>query len=140
MKLLLLLGAMWAQQADWAAINAERDPEKKYARALDFAAGQIDAARKRYEHGEMDAFRSSLGEIKDSVVLCDVTLRATGRNPSKSPKHFKRAELKIREMLKRLNSFAQEVSVDDREAVTAVVQSINKIHEELLLDIMGRRK
>ncbi len=144
MKLMLLLalltGAVWAQPSDLAAIAAEKDPEKRYVQALDFAASRIGSARKHYQHGEIEAFRAALSTMKEAVELSDATLRGTGQNPSKKPKHFKRAELKIRDMLKRLRNFAQDVSVIDRDVVTTTHARLNVIHEELLLDIMGRRK
>ncbi len=74
------------------------------------------------------------------MELCDATLRATGKDPRKSPKHFKRAELKIRELLRRLESLRHEVGVEDRPPVEQVAKRMGELHEELVADIVGRKR
>lgn len=142
MRLVALLASFWTAAAggDLASIRAERDLERRYWHALEYASGQIQSARKHYQDGRIDAFEAALREVPEAVELCDQTLRATGKNPSKRPKHFKRAELKMRDIMKHLTGLEQEVDFEERGMVTKVKGRVNQIHEELLLDIMGRRK
>src|SRR5262249_3374769 len=137
-----LIAIMWAQQpaSELDAVRAEPMPEKRYWKALEYASSQMDLARKSYGKGDVETYHAALDQVTKAVQLCDETLRATGKNPSKSPKHFKRAELKMREIVRRLQSLEDEVSVDDRAAATKARTRVNEIHDELLFDIMGRRK
>jgi hypothetical protein len=142
-SLLLLAGfALWAQQPplDLDAVRAEPRADKRYEKALDFASEQITEARKQYQDGKFEQFRNCVGDVIVAVKLCDQTLRGTGKNPSKSPKHFKRAEMRMREILRRLTGLEQDVSVEDRNVVTKAKSSVQEIHDNLLFDIMGRRK
>jgi hypothetical protein len=147
MKLLLLMllalnidAQQPAAPADLEAVRAEPRLDRRYWKALEYGSAQIDAARKSYQEGPIEGFQPALDNVLKSVSLCDDTLRATGKNPSKSPRHFKRAELKIREMIRRLQGLEELVSVDDRAAVNKIRTRIQSIHDELLLDIMGRKK
>jgi hypothetical protein len=136
----LFLAAAPALGGDLAAIKAEPSADKRYWSALTNADETISDARKHYEAGKLDEFRKSLEEAGESVELCDSTLRGTGKDPRKSPKHFKRAELKIRELLRRLESLRQEVGVDDRPPVEHVAKRMGDLHEELVADIVGRKR
>jgi len=129
-----------APPADIEAVRAEPRLDRRYWKALEFGAAQIDLARKSYQEGPIEKFQPALDSILQAVQLCDDTLRGTGKNPSKSPKHFKRAELKMREMIRRVQGLEELVAIDDRAAVNKVRTRIQTIHDELLLDIMGRKK
>jgi len=140
---LLLLGfSLCAQQPplDLDAVRAEPRPDKRYEKALDFASEQITGARKQYQDGKFEQFRQCMRDVAEAVKLCDQALRGTGKNPSKSPKNFKRAEMRMREILRRLTGLEQDVSVEDRGVVAKAKSSVQEIHDNLLFDIMGRRK
>jgi len=68
-----------------------------------------------------------------------MSLNQTGKNPSRSPKHFKYAELKTRELLRKLDGFRDEMSVADRPAVDRVIGTVQKIHDALLEGVMGKK-
>lgn len=143
MKVRWLLGIVLALQlaaADLAAVKAEPNPDKRYWLALLNADGALSDARRHYDEGRMTDFHHALEEARESVDLCDATLRGTGKDPRKSPKNFKRAELKIRELLRRVESLRQAVSVDDRTPVEKLGRRMEDIHQELVADIVGRNK
>ncbi|HOL72044.1 MAG TPA: hypothetical protein PKW45_11415, partial [Bryobacteraceae bacterium] len=64
----------------------------------------------------------------------------TGKDPSRSPKHFKRAEIRTRELLKRLADFREQMSALDRDSIDRISESIQKIHDDLLAGIMSGKK
>lgn len=119
---------------------AEPRADKRYEKALDFASEQITVARKDYRDGRIEQFRQCVENVGEAVKVCDQTLRGTGKNPSKSPKHFKRAEMRMREIIRRLTGLEGDVSVEDRGVIAKVKTSVQEIHDNLLFDIMGRRK
>jgi hypothetical protein len=138
--LLALSLACFCGAGDLDAIKAEPNLEKRSERALDNADRQIDAARKAYAAGDVNSTRQALHEVRASVELSYTSLQETGKNPRRSPKHFKRAEVRIREMLRRLRGLEDEFSVEDRPPVQEVEQRLQEIHDELLTGIMTKKK
>ncbi len=142
LTLLLAVFALWGGQppAGLDAVRTEPRADKRYEKALDFASEQITVARKDYRDGRIEQFRQCVENVGEAVKVCDQTLRGTGKNPSKSPKHFKRAEMRMREIIRRLTGLEGDVSVEDRGVIAKVKTSVQEIHDNLLFDIMGRRK
>ena len=87
---------------DLTSITSEPNLEKRSERALDYANLALDAARDHYNAGDYDKSQSDLQEVRDSVELAYQSLSDTGKDPRKDPKFFKRAELRLRELLRRL--------------------------------------
>jgi uncharacterized membrane protein YccC len=125
--------------ADLSAVLAERNLEKRSRKALDYAAQALKAARNAYQQGQLDQTRQHLQELNEAVQLAYRSLQETGKNPVRHPKHFKHAEIKTRELLKHLGHFRDQMAYDDRTVVEPVIQSIETIHEDLLLAIMGKK-
>lgn len=138
--LLLALLAAAPALADLSAARAEPNLEKRSRKALENAERVFSAARQAYRKGDVTQAQAALEEVRESVVLANESLKQTGKNPSRSPKHFKRAEIKTRGLLRRMEDFRLQMSFDDRETLDRVRAVIDKIHQELLLGIMGGKK
>jgi hypothetical protein len=138
-SLAVLLAAL-PLRADLAAVRAEPNLERRAAKALDNADRALKAAQQAYRNGHGDQTVAAFDELRESVVLANDSLKQTGKNPSRSPKHFKRAEIRTRELLRRMNDFRPQMSPDDREPLEKAEAAIQKIHEELLAGIMGGKK
>ena len=108
--------------------------------ALDNADDALKHARDAYDKGDNEAMPARLQEVERSVELAESSLKQTGKNPSRSPKHFKYAELKTRDLLRKLESFREGMSVADRPALDRVIGTVQKIHDALLEGIMGKNK
>jgi hypothetical protein len=126
-----------AAPADLGAIRKEPKFEKRADLAIDYAERLAGGLSKMYETAGWDDVQKRLNEIGDAAELCMQALRDSGKNARKSPKHFKRSELKARAILRRLESFHTLVSFDDRGPVEAVLARVRKVHEALLYEIMG---
>lgn len=126
--------------ADLDAVRAEPNLERRAERAVDNANLAVDAARKAYQEAQDAGFTAAVEEIRDSVRLCQSSLVETGKNPSRRPRSFKRAELRIRELMRRIKGLHDEVGVDDKPKVDAVLRDVAQVHEELLLGIMRPKK
>jgi len=127
-------------RADLAAVRAEPNLERRAGKALDNADRALKTAQETYRNGYAQQSEAAFEELRESVVLANDSLKQTGKNPSRSPKHFKRAEIRTRELLRRLNDFRPQMSLDDREPLEKAEAAIQKIHEELLAGIMGGKK
>jgi hypothetical protein len=121
-------------------IRAERNLEKRSRLALDHAHATLDRAIKTYLDGNPREGLQMLGEIQDAVELSQESLEATGKIPSKQPKHFKRAEIETRALLRELESAEAQVNFDDRGHVRAVYDRVEEINRKLLLGIMTKHK
>jgi hypothetical protein len=125
--------------ADLAALKSEPDPNRRSELALMNADSKIDEARQAYQAGNESVEEADIQEVADSVALCYAALEETHGAPRKS-KYYKRAELKVSALMRRLSGFRDEVSFDFRPRVEAVLKSLSDIHDELLSDIMSRKK
>lgn len=125
-------------RADLSAAKSENNLEKRSALALDNARDALKAAHTAYmEHGDLKATSVALREIVESVQLSYDSLMATGKDPSRKPKHFKRAEIRTRELMRRLDDFRAQMSALDRAEIEQTRDAVQKIHDALLEGIMG---
>lgn len=128
-------------RADLTAAKAEPNLERRAQKALDNAEETFETAQKTYlVKGDVKQTDALLEEVGSSVDLAYESLRQTGKNPSKSPKHFKRAEIRTRDMLRRMRDFREQMSALDRDEIDRVRAGIQKIHDDLLAEIMGQKK
>jgi hypothetical protein len=130
-----------SSKADLARALKEPNLEKRSQLALENATVAYKAARSAYEKGENERVASLLAEVQESVELAQTSLTQTGKNPRRSPKWFKRAEIETRELLKRLDAFEHEMGFNDRPMLEKVKARVLKIHDDLLVGLMeGKRK
>ena len=124
---------------DLAAVKSEPDLNRRSEMALANAEEKLDAARQAYMAGNDAAEAAAVQEIGESVELCYQSLEQTHGAPRKS-RYYKRAELKVSELMRHLSGFRDEVSYDFRPKVDVVLKKISDIHDQLLSDIMSRKK
>ena len=139
----LVLGLMPAGllRADLKAALAERDLGKRSKLALDNAADALKTAREAYEKGESEKLAAAAGEIEESVDLANTALKSTGKNPRNSPKWFKQAEIAIRGLLKKMDTFQRDMNYTDRSILDKAKARTQQVHDELLLGLMeGKHK
>jgi hypothetical protein len=124
---------------DLAAVKTEPDLNRRSELAMANAEEQIDAARMAYQAGDEAAEAAAVQEIADSVQLCYDALGQTHGEPRKN-RYYKKAELRVSALMRRLSGFRDDVDVDFRGKVDAVLKKISDIHDEMLSDIMSKRK
>lgn len=125
--------------ADLAAVKSEPDLNRRSELALTYADEKIDDARQAYQDGNAAAQAADMKEVADSVALCYASLEQTHSAPRKS-KYYKKAELKVSALMRRLNGLRDEVSYDFRPSVDAALMKLSDIHDELITDIMSKKK
>jgi hypothetical protein len=120
---------------------SEQDLGKRSKMALENAALALDAARKAYQNGDLDIVATDAKEIEDSVNLAFMALQQTAKDPRKSPKWFKSAEIATRDLSRRLDTFQRDMSFADRPILDQVIARVQQVHDTLLMGLMeGRRK
>jgi hypothetical protein len=123
-------------RADLKLARAEPNLEKRSKLALDNAAAAYQAARTAYQNGDESQIASAAAEIEESVGLAYQSLTQTGKNPRRSPKWFKKAEIETRDLLRKLDSFQQEMSFTERPVLEKAKARVQEVHDQLLLGLM----
>ena len=128
-------------RADLKLALAEPNLEKRSKLALDNAASAFKALREAYQKGDNEQLAAYATEIQESVDLAYTSLEQTGKNPRKSPKWFKQAEIDTRALLRRLDSFQQDMNFADRPLLDKVKARVQEVHDELLTGLLeGKNK
>jgi hypothetical protein len=127
--------------ADLAQVRSEPNPEKRARAALDNAERALKDSRQAYQEGDLKQTAALLDEVKESVNLAESSLKETHKDPIRSPKHFKHAEIKTADLVRRLDAFSQDMNVADRPMAEKVKEQVQEVHERLLQGIMmGKKK
>lgn len=124
---------------DLASIKSEPNLERRSERAVDNASAAMDLARDASSASDSLKIKAALEEVRDSVELAYQSLIESGKSARRNPKFFKRAELKTRELMRRLEGLAQAVDSDDRIFVESVRERVSKVHDDLIQDIMQKK-
>ena len=140
LALALTLAGRAAASTELDAVRAEANLEKRSKLALDNAASALRSAREAYQAGDTATVTAKTDEIGESVDLAYNSLTETGKNPRKSPKWFKHAEMETRELTRRLEDFAQQMNYNDRAILDKIRARIEQVHDELLTGLMEGRK
>jgi hypothetical protein len=74
------------------------------------------------------------------VNLAYSSLKQTGKEARRDPKFFKRTELATRQMLRRIEGMAESMNFEDRSLTDKLRERVAAIHENLLQDIMAKKK
>jgi hypothetical protein len=122
--------------ADLARARAETNPERRAKLALDNAAAALTSARHSYENGDVQTAGALSAEIGESVALAYDSLVSTGKNPRKSPRWFKYAEIQTRDLLRRLETFNLDMNATDRSLLGKVKETVLEVHDHLLQGLM----
>ena len=130
--------SLWA--IDLASVQQEPKPERRNQLALESANSALDAARTAYQANDLAATRASLDEAAEAVSLAYSSLKQTCKEARRDPKLFKRTELATRQMLRRIEGMAESMSFEDRSLVDKLRERVTAIHENLLQDIMAKKK
>jgi hypothetical protein len=134
----LSAASLWA--IDLAAIQQEPNLERRSQLAMDSANSALDAARTAYQANDMDKTRASLDDVGEAVSLAYDSLKQTGKEARRDPKFFKRMELATRQMLRRIEGMGESMNFEDRSLIDKLRERVAAIHENLLQDIMAKKK
>ena len=125
--------------ADIGAVKSEPDLEKRSELALANADHAIDEARQAYNSGNDQAQHAALLDVQEFVEASYDALERSNKNPRRS-KYYKNAELKVRALVRRLTSFREEMGFETRQSVDTVIKKLSDVHDQLINDVMSKKK
>lgn len=111
---------------DLAAVKGEPNLEKRSEKALVYAGELLTAMRGELDRNDVEKIKSQLIEFQAAVDISVDSLAATGKNARRNPKYFKRAEARLRELNRRLETFKRDMSLDDRPVLNDVLAHVAK--------------
>ena len=142
MPLFVLLTMLLAVQvigADLAGVRNEPNLEKRSEKALENANIAVDEARKAYQSSDLAVFGLLLKEVEESAALSYQSLEDTGKAARRNPKFFKRAEMKLHALAKRLEALGSDVNFEDRVLVEATRKKLSDLEDKIVFEIMTKK-
>lgn len=134
------LAAALPATADLAKARAEQNLERRSKLALDNAAAELQAAREAYNTNQPEKVTAHIAGIEQSVDLAYQSLKETNKDPRKSPKWFKSAEIATRDLARKLETFQQDMSFNERAELDQLKAKVQQVHDDLLLGLMEGKK
>jgi hypothetical protein len=131
--------ALFLAFGDVSSIKTEPNLERRSDLAIENANLAIDNARAAYQAGDTKKTEAQLNEVRESVDLSLESLENSRKKP-RNNSHYKKAELRIGKLLRRLSGFRDEMSVDDRKPLDDVVTRLQEVHDRLLSEIMSKKR
>jgi uncharacterized protein YPO0396 len=135
-----LLALAWmtggARADELSQARAEPNLEKRARLALDESAAALEAARSDYQEGETDRVAADAAKIVDSVDLAFLSLNQTGKDPRKSSRWFKYAEIQTRGLLRKLDTLERDMNFADRPLLEKAKTQVQQVHDKLLHGLM----
>ncbi|HEY9141936.1 MAG TPA: hypothetical protein VIN93_13655 [Bryobacteraceae bacterium] len=125
-----------SRAADLTRARAEPNLEKRARLALAESDAAFAAVRSDYQHGYTDKVEADAAQIVAAVDLADLSLDQTGKNPRKSPRWFKYAEIQTRELLRKLDALQQDMSFSERPLLDKTKAEVQRVHDKLLMGLM----
>lgn len=124
--ILAVLFSGFLSGSDLAAVKAEPNLEKRSEKALIYAAELLTAMRGDLDRNDVEKIKEQLIQFQEAVDTSVDSLAATGKNARRNPKYFKRAELRLRDLQRRLETFKRDMGLDDRPALDDVLAHVAK--------------
>ena len=137
--MLAMLLAVPVVRADLAGVKNEPNLEKRSEKALENANIAVDEARKAYQSADFAGFGLRLREVEESAELSYQSLEDTGKAARRSPKFFKRAEMKMHALAKRLEALGADVGFEDRVLVEATRKKLSDLEDKIVFEIMTKK-
>jgi len=123
---------------DLTTVRTEPNLEKRSDLALEYANTALDSARDAINAGDAGKVQSALGEVRESVELSWHSLTDTGKY-ARNNAYFKRAEVRTRAFLRRLDGLRDIAGIDDRPIIEKTRTQVEEIHDQLIQGIMGKK-
>lgn len=130
---LLACALLLRAQSLLAELKAEHDPAKRSEMALSFADTAFDNAHDFYIKGEIDKGDAQLEDMTTALNECVVSLAMAHK-----AKFYKKAELKVAYLQRRLQGLLDEIDVQQRGWAEQTQRKLDQIHDKLLDGVMRK--
>jgi hypothetical protein len=113
--------------------QAERNPGKRSEIALELADKSLDQARDYYVSGNPAKGDSELDMIDSLATECLTSVEEAHKS-----KYWKKAELKVAALMRRVNSLIGDLNYDQRGKAQELETHLGQVHDRLLAGVMAK--
>lgn len=114
-------------------VRDEHDPGKRSEKLLETAEAAFDAARAAYAKDDIHTGDAHLDEMMSALHNCVSTLGTVHKS-----RLYKRAELRVASLQRRLQSLLDEISITQRGWAEQTGRQLEEIHDKLLEGAMKK--
>jgi DNA gyrase/topoisomerase IV subunit B len=111
----------------------EHDPARRSEKALVLADSAFDNARDFYNKGEVRKGDAQLENMTNALNFCVESLQQ-----AKKAKFYKKAELNVALLQRRLTSLLESIELQDRGWAEQTDRTLEQIHDKLLTGVMKK--
>jgi hypothetical protein len=131
--LLLTVSYSLSAQSFLVELQSQHDPGKRSDMALNFATESFDTARDFYVKGEIHKGDAALENMTSALNSCVDSLAVMNK-----ARLYKKAELKVAYLQRRMASLQEEVSVQQRGWAEFTARKLEEIHDKVLAGVMRK--
>jgi hypothetical protein len=113
--------------------ESNQDPNKQSLAELKRAESAFDGARAAYDKGEIEKGDAALEDMTKALDACLETLQS-----ARKARLYKRAELKVANLQRRLAGLLEDISVEQRGWAEQTNRKLEEIHDKLLAGAMRK--
>ena len=113
--------------------QAERNPGKRSEIALELADKSLDQARDYYHSGNPLKGDSELDMIDNLATECLSSVEEAHKS-----KYWKKAELKLSALMRRVNSLINDLNYNERGKAQELETHLSRVHDQLLAGVMAK--
>lgn len=131
--LFVMVSSIMTAQSLLGDINQERDPAKRSELALLMADEAFDHARDFYQKGAMEKGDAALENMTSALDVCVHSLAVSNK-----AKCYKKAELKVAYLQRRMSGLLDDLSVTERGWAEQSKRKLEAIHDKILDGVMRK--
>jgi hypothetical protein len=129
----VMLTSAMAAQSLLGELSQERDPVKRSELALYLADESFDHARDFYQKGAMEKGDAALENMTSALDACVQSLALSNK-----AKFYKRAELKVAYLQRRMSNLVDDLGVQERGWAEQTKRKLEDIHDRILDGVMRK--
>jgi hypothetical protein len=131
--LLLTISYSLSAQSFLTELQSQHDPGKRSEMALNFATESFDTAHDFYAKGEIHKGDAALENMTSALNSCVDSLAVLNK-----ARLYKKAELKVAYLQRRMASLQEEVNVQERGWAEFTSRKLEEIHDKVLAGVMRK--
>ena len=119
-----------------AKLARQSNPIKKARLQVELAEISFNEGRKLYLENDPESGLEKLKEMLSWSEKSHDVLFGTGRDPRKKPSGFKKVEIKLRKLDRRVKALSLAVPFEEREEMAKITKRLLELREHLMLSII----
>lgn len=114
-------------------LKTEHDPGRRSEKALDLADSAFENAKASYDKGEVHKGDEELDNMTAAIKEC-----ADALNTAHKAKYYKKAEMKVAGLQRRLQDLLNNLSIQERGWAEYISRKLEELHDQILDGVMRK--